>query len=284
MKKPVNTDNDHMETLKSENAFLRNELWKIYRSKSWKMIMYFRNIILGHSKINQGLTAPLELINDSLTKVKISRVYKILFDDYGLEKTIIKQMAVDSKNKPIPWYTYPTIEYLRQLDFSDKKVFEFGSGNSTLFWSSVSKSVSSVEHDKEWYESRRSLKRKNMKIKLIQDKKNYCESVLKEQTMFDVIIVDGEFRDQCAYYALKKLKPNGMIILDNTDWGHKFVEIGKAIKYLRKAGLIQVDFCGFGPINDYTSCTSVFLTRKFSFKSVDKHNQPSNIIGGIHKS
>ena len=52
---------------------------------------------------------------------------------------------------PIPWFTYPAIDYIRQLDLSEKTIFEWGAGFSTLFWSSRAKSVISVETDPLWY-------------------------------------------------------------------------------------------------------------------------------------
>lgn len=35
---------------------------------------------------------------------------------------------------------------------------------------------------------------------------------------FDFILVDGYYRQPCALRALRKLKPGGMIAIDNTDW------------------------------------------------------------------
>src|SRR5688572_10403591 len=49
--------------------------------------------------------------------------------------------------QPIPWYTYPAIEFIRQLDFSQSTVFEYGSGNSTMFWAASAARVISVEED-----------------------------------------------------------------------------------------------------------------------------------------
>lgn len=45
-----------------------------------------------------------------------------------------------------------------------------------------------------------------------------------------------------------------MLILDNSDW------YPKSVKYLQESlGWMQADFHGFGPINNYTSTTSVFI-------------------------
>src|SRR5216117_3805614 len=63
-----------------------------------------------------------------------------------------------------PWYTYPAIEFLRQLDFSDRTVFEYGSGMSTMFWAKKAKHVVSVEDDEQWCETLRNLLPSNAEL------------------------------------------------------------------------------------------------------------------------
>lgn len=218
--------------------------------------------------------------NENRANKKFSDIVRILENDYALKKTMIERTCVDLNGNPIPWYTYPAIEYIKQLDFSDKTIFEFGSGNSSLFWASICKNIISVDEDEKWYKSRLMLKKDNMDI-LYKTEEDYFMSILSYEDKFDVIIVDGKDRDKCCESALKKIKSNGLIILDNTDWASSNNEISNAIKILKDANLIQVDFCGFGPINNYTWATSFFFTRDFDFKSKNHSLQPINIIGGI---
>ena len=46
--------------------------------------------------------------------------------DFAIEKSIDEKICADRDGNPIPWYTYPAIEYLSQFDYSDKKIFERG--------------------------------------------------------------------------------------------------------------------------------------------------------------
>lgn len=48
--------------------------------------------------------------------------YKILSLNYGQYRSMRLQKSVDREGNPIPWYTYPAIDYLTQFDFS-KKLF-----------------------------------------------------------------------------------------------------------------------------------------------------------------
>jgi len=66
------------------------------------------------------------------------------------------------------------------------------------------------------------------------------------------------------------LSPHGMMIVDNSDW------LPATCLYLRRAGLIQVDFSGFVPGNPHTQTTSFFLTPEFNFE----HRQKIIPVGG----
>ena len=76
----------------------------------------------------------------------------ILGFKFGHFKSVQRNSSIDQNGLPIPWYTYPAIEYIRQFDYSGKRIFEYGSGNSTLFWANLCFRLVSVEDNKRWYE------------------------------------------------------------------------------------------------------------------------------------
>ncbi len=199
--------------------------------------------------------------------------WKILEIEYGHFLSCRRHSCIDKNGDPIPWYTYPAIEYIKQLDFSDKVVFEYGCGNSTLYWSSVAQHVVSVEDDPAWYERMANVINQNTEIHLATTKVAYVSEILQHD-LFDVIVVDGSHRYSCAQLAVTRLKPGGMIILDNSD---RFVT---GAHVLHQSDLIQVDMAGFAPINTYTSTTSFFFHREFNFPSKGP-DQPQHSIGGI---
>lgn len=199
--------------------------------------------------------------------------YRILSAEYGHFRSIDKG-CVDKNGEFIPWYTYPAIEYIKQLDFSDKTVFEFGSGNSTIFWAKRCRKAISIEDNQEWYDKMSPRLSTNVEYRLLEERLAYTQSISAYPEGFDIIIVDGNHRFDCAVEALKKLNSDGIIILDNSDWH------AKTAKLLRDADLIEVDMTGFGPINGYTWTTSFFLSRSVKLKPVNQ-TQPVNDIGGI---
>ncbi len=203
--------------------------------------------------------------------------FEILTHGLGYTKSIRAQSCLDASGQPIPWYTYPAIEYLRQLDFSEKTVFEYGSGNSTLFWGRIAESVVSVESDSVWYEKIREYESSAaVRIHLVTEEESYVEFLSNCPDSFDVIVVDGLYRGRCAVAAVEKLRPGGLIILDNSDW------FPKTAALLQAADLIEVDMSGFGPLNNYTWTTSLFLHREFNIPSRSPR-QPTPAVGSIHQ-
>ncbi len=166
-----------------------------------------------------------------------------------------KQLPIDRDGQPLPWYTYPAIQYISQLDLSDRDAFEFGSGNGSLFWAARVRTLISVESDPQWHGMISSKRSENQQVLLEENLDLYPHSIHRSGKKFDLIIVDGKRRRPCAAEAVECLAANGMIILDNSDWYPKTAQL------LRDTGLIQIDFTGYGPVNNYTWTTSLFLTR-----------------------
>ena len=163
------------------------------------------------------------------------------------------RLPVNRAGDALPWYTYPAIEFLEQLDFSGCDVFEYGSGNGSRYWATKARNVISVESDLEWYQKGIFDISANRKLLLKTDKAEYLRVINDNHSQFDVIIIDGKYRYDCAREAVPRLKAGGFIVLDNSDWFPKTAQL------LRQAGLIQIDFIGNGPINSYAWATSLFF-------------------------
>jgi hypothetical protein len=195
---------------------------------------------------------------------------KLLEFDYGHLASKIKQVAIDGNNEPIPWFTYPSIEYFRQLDLTDKIMLEWGAGNSSLFFSKKVKKLYSIEHNKEWYEQVENNKIDNQI--LVYADSDYAKKPKDFNIFFDIILIDGIKREDCSIVARSLIAKGGVIILDNSD---RHPDIAK---YFRDKGFIEVDFHGLGPINDYAWTTSIFMDRNISFNPLTI--QPTIPIGG----
>lgn len=202
-------------------------------------------------------------------------------NEYAIVRTIDEKVCIDKDGNPIPWYTYPAIEYLTQFDYRDKKIFEFGCGYSSIFWASKAEQVISIEDNPDWYlRWKEEFKAPNLDIRWRDEGEDYFNAIFEENDKYDVIVVDGKLRSECAETAVEKLADGGMIILDDSDRINTSQEYVRAVEVLKKADLLQVDFYGFCPMNNYTKTTSLFLKRDFNFKSL-YDVQPINGIGNL---
>lgn len=169
-----------------------------------------------------------------------------------------KEIVFGNEHEYSPWYTYPFLDYITLLDFSRADVFEYGSGYSTLYWGRVAKSVVSVESDREWFtkitELLQSSGINNVDYHLEQDAEKYVELInLRQDMNYDVIIIDGVRRLDAAKASINRLRPSGVIILDNSDWCPRTVEL------LVSSGFYHIPFSGLGASNQFTWTTSLFF-------------------------
>ncbi len=213
---------------------------------------------------------------------KFKKFIEIWQQDFAIEKSIDEKICADKDGNPLPWYTYPAIEYLKQFDYRRQKIFEYGCGYSSLFWARRAAKVISIEDNPLYFTrwKQEFAAAENLDIRHREDGEAYENAILEEEGQFEVIVIDGKRRAECAVAAVAGLAAGGMIILDDSDRINTSEEYAAAVRTLREAGLIQVDFYGFCPMNNYTKTTSLFLKRDFSPVSLYKV-QPVNGWGNL---
>ena len=146
---------------------------------------------------------------------------------------------VDNNGDVSPWWAKSMTDFIKRRLDSCWSVFEWGSGNSTLFLSQHLKNVVSIEYDEKWYEKMRDILPKNVDLKYckLDYDGNYCRKILEEKEKFDIVVIDGRDRSRCAENAVKKLKSGGIIIWDDTNVD--FYE--KGIESLKRKGFKQFE-------------------------------------------
>lgn len=195
---------------------------------------------------------------------------------YGYYKSIKEKRPVDINGNPIPWYTYPGIEYLEQLDFSKKTIFEYSSGYGSIWWSDRCKQLISVEHNPEWFQEVDKMKKDNHLYTLQEDKTAYVNHLDKYAKTVDVVIIDGEYRSSCAKKVLELVETGSgfeLVIFDNSDWWPNAVK-----SFKDQTRFYQIDFHGMGPINAYSWTTSIFFPKVDKSNWVQKLNYSKNAL------
>ena len=131
-------------------------------------------------------------------------------------------------NPESPWITKQARDIL-DLWFCNKDVgFEWGSGRSTLWFAARVKHLTSVEEDQPWFiKIKKQIEIKKLKnisylyksdISLNENSSYVHEIDDKKGGSLNFILVDGALRDLCVLAAIPKLKPGGLLILDNVNW------------------------------------------------------------------
>lgn len=123
----------------------------------------------------------------------------------------------DNNRLVFPWYVKPFLDVLASMDLSGKDVFEYGGGASTLWWASKANSVTSVDANQMYVDAvNNEIKHRgftNAKILYAHHPEVYINDV--NYGWYDIIVIDGHYRDECIQPSLKRLKPNGILIFDN---------------------------------------------------------------------
>ena len=177
--------------------------------------------------------------------------------DSGWVLSMRRNEPVDAEGRPLAWYTYSALHFLEPRVRRDMDVFEFGAGNTTLWWAQRVRHVCSVESDEGWVA--RLLPRLPDNVDLTHVPATvdgpYARSVLAQARLFDVVAIDGYDRNNCARQCLPALKADGVIIWDNADWLERFAA---GFKVLEAEGFERLEFAGIGPLNGYGWSTAVF--------------------------
>jgi len=185
--------------------------------------------------------------------------------------------SVDDNFNAIPWYSFEAIEFLKIHLKPEHKVFEFGSGSSTLFYQNNCSNVIAVESNKTWFEiicekisgkinsENNHFLSPNSEIFLLENAidnpeyeffaKNYS---IQNNIKFDFIIIDSLKRHLCTINSIDSLADNGFIILDDSERSN----YQKTINFLEQNNFIHIVFSGIAPAQLKIKNTSFFQKKK----------------------
>ena len=182
------------------------------------------------------------------------RVYPDNFNSWYLIKIFPKwliKLNGNSLEDEVPFVCFSLISFLKKNIEPNMRIYEFGSGGSTLFFAKHAYSVVSIEHDKKWRDlvSRAiSLKKyNNCNIRLIEPSiysgainkdfsnpnyylsSDFADKSFLDYSMsiedypdnyFDIVLIDGRARPSCIKHSINKVKEKGYLILDDSERGY----------------------------------------------------------------
>lgn len=143
-----------------------------------------------------------------------------------------------------PWWCEAAVYFVRDRikNLKDLKVFEWGAGNSTFFWSKYANEVVSIEYDIKWYKSIKKNIPPNVDIKYceLEYGGKYCDMINNEDKTFDIILIDGRDRVRCAENCINKINDSGVIVWDDTERDY----YREGFEYLKSRGFKQLELSG----------------------------------------
>ncbi len=153
----------------------------------------------------------------------------------------------------LPWISYDAQKQLARVLTKNSKVLEFGSGMSTMWYSRHAGTVVSMEDYRPWFDlvAPRVAKLGNVDYRFAADRGEYVGLAPDEK--YDLIMIDGSHRDDCARFAVEHLAKGGVIYLDNSDQGldQKTGNVPEAkrilLAYAELEGLPTFEFTDFAP-------------------------------------
>jgi len=172
----------------------------------------------------------------------------------GWFRTFRERRPVDSQGAPIPWITYGALRFLAPRVRPDWRVFEFGGGHGTLWWAARVREVVACEHEALWRE--RIAARAPANATILHVSLEYggpYSRAARDRGPFDVVIVDGRDRVNCAIHSVDALGPGGVIVWDNTDRPN----YAPGLARLAELGFRRVDFEGIAPVEPIRARTSI---------------------------
>jgi hypothetical protein len=172
----------------------------------------------------------------------------------GWYRSFRENTAVDRNGNLIPWWTYSFIDFIEKRLTKDLRVFEYGCGNSTTWFSKRVSEMISVEHDSLWAEkfSPQLLSEGNCKVIVRELSDGYVEEI-NNHGLFDIVIIDGRLRLKCFRQSLSSLSPRGIIIWDDSN----MPDFAEGSDYALKHGFHEISFSGMVPAIFILSQTSI---------------------------
>lgn len=143
-----------------------------------------------------------------------------------------------------PWLTPQANRILEKTLQPDFQGLEFGSGRSTLWFAARMEKLTSVEHNPEWYHRVKDMlavrgisnveylltpetEMENGEPAYVQVADRFSDESL------DLILVDGILRDACVLRGLSKLKPGGLLVIDDAQ---RYLPSDSTAPYARTPG------------------------------------------------
>lgn len=180
----------------------------------------------------------------------------------GWFKSFHSKKSINQKGDALPWYNYTFIKFLTPRLTSDLQIFEYGAGNSTIWYAQKVKFIKAVENDAHWVAFLQTRLPKNAEVVFKSLNNQAYQNEIKigfslsdqVKPTYDIVVVDGRRRNDCVMMSVDYLSEKGVLILDNSER----TDYQPAKDFMKEKGFKSLDFEGIAPITAHNTCTTIF--------------------------
>ena len=158
---------------------------------------------------------PRSALAGLLRFIRLKTHPKSFYNTTGMARSFRENRPVNQRGEPLPWLNYSLIRLLDERLHDGLRVFEYGSGYSTLYFAARVHSVTSAEHVEEWVQELSQFLPANAHLEAVPPGEKYIQAP-SAHAPFDLVLVDGLDRVECVNAALNALTAAGVVILDDT--------------------------------------------------------------------
>ncbi|MBK7869105.1 MAG: FkbM family methyltransferase [Ignavibacteriales bacterium] len=196
------------------------------------------------------------LVKPKMINVLVSFYHSGYLLETGWIRSYLNGFPVDKAGNSLPWFTLSFISFLETRLDKSIKIFEYGAGNSTIYFSSRVNNLTSIESDSAWLKQLKTKLSQNCIIESVSstDPDAYSKRIFDFDQKFDVVIVDAIFRNESMINCIPALSERGVVILDDSERE----EYQSTINEMLKLGFKKIDFWGMAPGVTFNKCTSIF--------------------------
>jgi len=161
--------------------------------------------------------------------MQLLRRYRHWNRTYAINR--ISSIVYEKKNPDAPWLTKTANLCLDSLLRKTDIGLEFGSGRSTIWLAKRIASLTSIEHDTAWFHKVNHMLKEEgcTNCELLFFKQDQPKELgqgteyvsvpnMFDRYSLDFALIDGIYRSACSNAVLDRIKPGGILVLDDAQW------------------------------------------------------------------
>ena len=118
-----------------------------------------------------------------------------------------KGRFVDKEGLFFPNFTKPCIEWLLKVQLNNFNIYEYGAEASAKWWRLSCKNYVGITNNERLSQL--------LECKYHFDMDNYVNDLVKTNEEYDLIVINGRWRDACIISAIQRIKNGGYILINN---------------------------------------------------------------------